>query len=256
MLKNRVIPILLIQKNRLVKSKQFKSNRYVGDPINAIKIFNDKEVDEIIVLDIEASRNKCGPNFELIEQVAGECFIPLCYGGGINKVEQARRLFEMGVEKICIQTAALNSLDLVSKIGLKHGRQSIVVSVDVKKNIFGKYKLYSSAYSKSLNMAYMDYIRDAVDAGAGEIIINSVDKDGMRNGLDLDLISEVSKAVKVPTIAVGGIGNLQHIKEGIKSGASAVGAGSFFVFYGPHEAVLITYPKYKDLEYLMRDLNG
>jgi cyclase len=255
MLQTRVIPFLLLQNNRLVKSKRFKYYRYVGDPVNAIKIFNDKEVDEIVVLDIEASKENRGPNFDQIEQMASECFIPLCYGGGITKPEQAGKLFALGVEKVCIQSGALKNLDLVSRISEKHGRQSLVVSVDVKKDIFGKYKLYSSADSKKLKMPYLDFVKKSVEAGAGEIVINSVDHDGMKNGLDLNLVKEVSGAINVPTIAIGGVGSLEHILDGIKVGARAVGAGSYFVFYGPHEAVLITYPKYNVLQKLLRGIH-
>lgn len=252
MLKNRVIPFLLIKNGGLVKSRQFQKHRYVGDPINAIKIFNEKEVDELVVLDIDASREKRGPNFQLIEEMAGEAFIPLCYGGGISHPDQARQLFALGIEKVCLQTHALHDLDLINKIATKHGRSSVVMSLDIKRDWLGRQKLYSASAGQNLPENWEDFLKKAVEAGAGEIVINSVDRDGTLEGMDLSLIKKASQLVKVPTIAVGGVGKLEHIKQAIDAGASAVGAGSFFVFHGPHQAVLITYPRYQELETLLR----
>ena len=247
MLKHRVIPCLLLRNGGLVKTTKFNSPIYVGDPINAIRIFNDKEVDELIVLDISASRDKKEPNYKLIEQFAGECFMPLCYGGGIRTVEQAKRLFSLGVEKICIQTAALYNLDLISQIATKFGNQSVLISIDVKKDWLGRYKLYSSSNRKLMAQPLMKFIESAIVAGAGEVILNAVDRDGMMQGMDIQLIHDISTAISVPLIAVGGVGRLEDIKMAINSGASAVSAGAFFVFQGPHRAVLITYPKYQEL---------
>jgi cyclase len=250
MLKNRVIPCLLLRNGGLVKTLKFSDPKYVGDPINAIRIFNDKEVDELMVLDITASKENKEPNYDLIEQFASECFMPLCYGGGIKTKEQAQRIFTLGVEKVCIQTAALDNMKLVSDLAAQYGNQSILVSIDVKKDWLGKAKLYSAATGKTLSKNWVEHMNDAIKAGAGEIVLNAVDRDGTLKGMDLDLIKQASKVIGVPLVAVGGAGSLQDIKAAIDAGASAVSAGAFFVFQGPHRAVLITYPRYKELEQL------
>jgi cyclase len=250
MLKNRVIPCLLLRNGGLVKTLKFTDPKYVGDPINAIRIFNDKEVDELMVLDITASKDKKEPNYDLIEQFASECFMPLCYGGGIKNVEQARKIFSLGVEKVCIQTSALEDLSLVSALAEQFGNQSILVSIDVKKDWLGKAKLYSAATGKTVSRPWTEFLQEAVKAGAGEIVLNAVDRDGTLKGMDLDLIKQASSSISVPLVAVGGAGSLQDIKAAVEAGASAVSAGAFFVFQGPHRAVLITYPKYKELEQL------
>lgn len=251
MLKHRVIPCLLLRNGGLVKTLKFSSAKYVGDPINAIRIFNDKEVDELIVLDITASKERREPNYSLIEQFAGECFMPLCYGGGIRTVEQAKRLFSLGVEKICLQTAALEDLSLITRVSDKFGNQSVVMSVDVKNDWLGRPHLYASATGKILSRSWMECLQQAVAAGAGEVILNSVDRDGVMKGMDLDLIRKTSASLSVPLIAVGGVGSLADIKAAVDSGASAVAAGAFFVFQGPHRAVLISYPRYRELETLL-----
>ncbi len=255
MLKHRVIPCLLLRNGGLVKTVKFANPKYVGDPINAIRIFNDKEVDEIMVLDITASKEKKEPNYGLIEQFAGECFMPLCYGGGIHTIEQASVLFSIGIEKISLQSAAYEDLTLISRLADKFGKQSILVSVDVKKNWLGKFQLYSASCEKFLSHPWIEFLKKAVAAGAGEVVLNAVDRDGMMKGMDIELIREASTAVSVPLIAVGGVGNLSDIKAAVTAGASAVGAGAFFVFHGQHRAVLITYPKYHDLETLMKNYN-
>lgn len=251
MLKCRVIPALLLRDGGLVKTCQFKDARYVGDPINTIRIFNEKEVDELMLLDISATKMKKEPNYELIEHIAGECFMPLCYGGGIRSIEQARRLFSLGVEKVCIQSAAINDLSVISQIADRFGSQSVVVSVDVKKNWLGKYKLYSAAKGESLGQSWIEFMCNAITAGAGEVVLNAVDRDGMMYGMDLTLIKEAAAAVPVPLIALGGVGCLADVKSAVDAGASAVAAGAFFVFHGPHRAVLITYPNYSELELLL-----
>lgn len=254
MLKHRVIPCLLLRNEGLVKTKRFRDPKYVGDPINAIRIFNDKEVDELMVVDINATKEGKEPQYHLIEQFAGECFMPLCYGGGVSTVEQAHRLFSLGVEKICLQTAALENPALIGEIATRFGSQSVLVSIDVKKNWFGKRQVYASARQKSLSITLPELLRQMVDAGAGEIVLNSVDHDGVMNGMDLELIREVSTSLPVPLIAIGGVGSLEDIRHGIEAGASAVAAGAFFVFHGPHKAVLITYPKYSQLENLLKNI--
>jgi cyclase len=251
MLKNRVIPVLLLQGSGLYKTRRFKSPVYVGDPINVIRIFNDKEVDELMVLDIGASKEGLEPNFDLIEKFAGECFMPLTYGGGIQNLDQASKLFSLGIEKVSIQTSVINNFSIVRKISDKFGSQSVVVSVDVSRNFFGFPRLRQSSTGKMVKNNWLEFAKMAVAAGAGEILLNAVHRDGTLDGPDLPLIRQASEALSVPLIAIGGVANLGDIKCCIDAGASAVGAGAFFVFQGPYRSVLITYPDYKDLELLL-----
>jgi cyclase len=251
MLRTRVIPCLLLREDRLVKTRKFADPKYVGDPINAIRIFNDKEVDELLVLDITASQQRREPNYELIEQFASECFMPLTYGGGVHSVDQARRLFSLGVEKICIQSAALADLGVVTRITELFGSQSVAVCADVKKDWRGRHRLYSSRMGKIVKRDWAEFLRAAVAAGAGEVVVNSVDRDGTMTGPDLDLVRDAGAAVSVPVIAMGGVGSLKDIRAAVDAGASAVAAGAFFVFHGPHRAVLITYPSYHELEQIL-----
>ena len=252
MLKHRLIPSLLLKNGGLVKTTKFANPKYVGDPINAIRVFNTKEVDELMVVDIEASRLNKEPNYSLIEQFAGECFMPLSYGGGIRTVEQASRIFKLGVEKVSIQTAAMEDLDLVRKLSDRFGSQSVVVSVDVKRDWLQRPHLYNSSTGKNNSLNWLSFTKQAVEAGAGEILLNAVDKDGTLSGPDLNLIQLASKEISAPLIAIGGISSLQDIKSAVEAGASAVAAGAFFVFHGPHKAVLITYPQYQELESLFK----
>jgi cyclase len=252
MLTHRIIPCLLLNNGGLYKTIKFSKPKYVGDPINAIRIFNEKEVDELMVLDISASREKREPNYDYIEDLAGECFMPLAYGGGITSVEQAKRLFSIGVEKVTVQTGVLENFELVSDIAARYGNQSVVLSVDIKRNLLGKPLIYSSALATTIKGDWLEYIKNAVDAGAGEVLLNAVDKDGTLSGMDLDLINRAAGTSTVPLIAIGGAGSLSDLKMAVDAGADAVAAGSFFVFYGPYRAVLITYPKYGDLEQLLR----
>ncbi len=249
MLRNRIIPCLLLENQKLVKTKQFKDSKYVGDPINAIKIFNEKEVDELIVLDICASKQNREPDFKFIENLASECFMPLCYGGGITKFEHAKTLFSIGVEKISIQNAAFNNLNFISELSDKFGRQAVVVSVDVKKNWIGNTVLHSQNTHKNTKVDWLEWIKIVTNAGAGEILLNSVDHDGMMNGLNLKVIKTATASINFPLIAIGGVGSNEHIIAGIEAGASAISAGSFFVFHGPHKAVLITYPQYEEFKF-------
>jgi cyclase len=252
-LSHRVIPCLLLRHGGLYKTHKFGAPKYVGDPINAVKIFNEKEVDELMVLDIEASKEGRGPDFALIEELAGECFMPLAYGGGIRSFEDARTLFSLGVEKVCIQTAALSRPELIGEIADHGGEQAVMVSVDVKRNWLGKPRLFSASGRDLGSGDWRDAVRRAAAAGAGEILLNAVDRDGTLSGPDLELIGEASKIVDVPLIAVGGIGSLEDIAKATQAGASAVAAGAFFVLHGPHRAVLITYPRYEELRSLWND---
>lgn len=252
MLKHRVIPALLLRNDGLVKTLKFNEPKYVGDPINAIRIFNEKEVDELMVLDISASKDRNVPNYAFIKEFASECFMPLTYGGGITTVEQAARLFDLGIEKICLQTAALNAPSLITKLAERFGSQSIVVSVDVKRNWLGIPRLYGATNGELRTEPWLTMTKLFVDAGAGEVLLNSVDKDGTLAGPDLELIRVAAVALPVPLIALGGISSLSDIKASVDAGASAVAAGAFFVFHGPHRAVLITYPNYSELEDLFK----
>lgn len=250
MLKHRVIPALLLRNGGLVKTRRFKDPKYVGDPINAIRIFNEKEVDELLVLDITAGKEKREPDYSLIEQFAGECLMPLAYGGGVRTARQAQHIFASGVEKICIQTAALENLQLVRELADRFGSQSIMVSLDIKRNWLGSAQVFASAKGKTISVNWLQLLSGLVNAGAGEVLLNAVDKDGTLAGPDLDLIRQASERVDVPLIAVGGVSSLADIKSAVEAGASAVAAGAFFVYHGPHRAVLITYPRYHELQQL------
>lgn len=248
MLRTRVIPCLLLRGNGLVKTVQFKNPRYVGDPINAIKIFNDKEVDELVLLDISASREGREPPFSVIEEVASECFMPLAYGGGIRTVEQARKILKLGVEKVIFNTTAWKDPSVLRDASNEFGAQAVVVSIDVRRKIFGRYEVVTSAGSESTGTDPVAYAKRMEEAGAGEILLTSIDRDGTMKGYDNDLLSKVSAAVGVPVVACGGAGTIDHFAEAVKvGGASAVAAGSMFVFHGPHRAVLITYPSQQQL---------
>ena len=244
----RVIPCLLLSDGGLVKTRRFGERKYVGDPINAIRIFNEKEVDELVVLDIDASRRRREPDFALIEQFAAECFMPLCYGGGVRNLAQAERLFGLGIEKVCLQSAALEGAPLLTQIAERWGSQAAVVSVDIKRDWFKRPQLYHAAAEKKLSKDFRAYLREVESRGAGEILLNAVDRDGMQAGYDLELVREAAAAVSVPVVAIGGAGSLPDLRKAVDAGASAVAAGSLFVFHGPHRAVLINYPGYEVLE--------
>ena len=250
MLNPRVIPSLLLSKGGLVKTHRFAAPKYVGDPINAVRIFNDKEVDELMVLDIDATRERRGPDFELIEQLAGECFMPLCYGGGIRNFDDARTLFGLGVEKVAIQSAFLQDPAVLRRIASHAGEQAVVASIDVEKNWLGKHKVRASAGARPKSSDWRHLLREAVANGAGEVLLTSVERDGTMKGMDLPLIEEASRSIEVPLIAAGGAGSLGDIRAAVSAGADAVAAGAFFVFHGPHRAVLITYPQYEELKVL------
>jgi len=247
MLETRIIPCLLLQEERLVKTIKFSNPVYVGDPINTIKIFNEKEVDELIILDINASKKNLLPNYKYIKQLAQECFMPLCYGGGINSIQIADKLFEIGVEKLSVQNIIFENFDIITQITRKYGSQSLVVSIDIKKDIFGRYKIYNSSKKVKYNFEISAFLKKVEDAGAGEIFINFVDLDGTKNGLNLDFIKNFVKSVNIPIIICGGLNNLTEINSAVACGVSAVAAGAFFVFQGPHRAVLITYPSKEEL---------
>ena len=242
--------MLLTRQQGLYKGIRFKKHKYVGDPVNAVKIFNDKEVDELVILDIEASRKKTTIDFAHIQDIVSEAFMPVAYGGGIQSVETARRLFSLGIEKIIINSAAYGQPALVADIAKIFGSQSVVVTIDVKKSLFGRYALFSHSGTRREKPVLADYLERIVQAGAGEVIINNIEHDGRMQGYDLELIAQVASRVDIPVIAGCGAGRLQDFKAAIAAGATAVAAGSFFVFHGPHRAVLISYPQFHELEAL------
>lgn len=248
MLKTRVIPALLLKNDGLVKTVKFKDPTYVGDPINAVKIFNDKEVDELLFIDIEATKEKRRPNFELISRISREAFMPFGYGGGIKSLDDITQLLRLGVEKVSINSYAMKDPDFVKKAAGICGSQSVVVSIDVEKDKSGNHWIFNYINS---TMTKFDPVRFAVlmeRNGAGEILLNSVDRDGTFSGYDIDVIKKVSSSVRIPVIALGGAGKIEDFVEAVEAGASAVAAGSLFVFYGKHRAVLITYPAKNKLE--------
>jgi cyclase len=255
MLQTRVIPCLLLLDEGLVKTTRFKDPTYVGDPINAIRIFNDKEVDELIFLDITASRDGRGPAFQAIRDFASECFMPVGYGGGIRSLEDARQVLSMGIEKIILNTMALRRPELVSEIAREFGSQAVVVSIDAKKKLLGGYEVMGAAGTEKTGLKPAALAQRMVELGAGEIFLNSIDRDGTQAGYDLTLVRSVSTAVSVPVIACGGAGNPAHFAEAVTEGhASAVSAGSMFVFHGKHRAVLISYPTRAELDAALSNL--
>jgi imidazole glycerol-phosphate synthase subunit HisF len=248
MVSHRVIPVLLLSNKGLVKTKQFKNPTYVGDPINAIRIFNEKEVDELVFHDINASKQGRKPDFKLIESIASECFMPLGYGGGISELDDISKLFKIGVEKVILNSIVFIKPEIITKAAKIAGNQSVVVSIDIKKNWLGKRKVYSHVSKKLMDENPIDFALRMQRIGAGELIINSVDNDGMMNGYDLELIDQLSSKLEIPVVACGGAGNFEHLKKAIlQGGASAVAAGSLFVFHGPLKGVLINYPNQKQL---------
>ena len=243
----RVIPCLLLRGNGLVKTRKFRDPIYVGDPINAVRIFSEKEVDEIVILDIDSSRTKQEPNFELISEMAGEAFMPVAYGGGIRNVQHIRRLIRSGVEKVVINTLGTESFEEIRRAVDVFGSQAIVGAIDVRRKLFGGFSVVAESGTVETRLDLNQHILDLVDAGVGELFINDVDRDGTMNGYDLSLVKKVSQ-VSVPVIVCGGAGTIEHLRQAVhEGGASAVAAGSMFVFHGKHRAVLISYPKASEL---------
>ncbi len=253
MLKTRVIPVLLIKNSGLYKGVKFKNHQYVGDPINTVKIFNDKEVDELVIFDIEASRLNKPIDFELLKSIASEAFMPIAYGGGIKTLEEVQKLFSLGMEKVILNTSAIENIDLVKKLVNSYGSQSVVFCLDVKKSFFGKYEVFSYSGSKKIKILPIELSKKMEDLGVGEIIVNSIDNDGVMKGYDLDLIKEIATKLTIPVIACGGARNLEDFKKAKEIGAHGCAAGSMFVYNGIHKAVLISYPKYEKLCELFKE---
>jgi cyclase len=240
----RVIPSLLLERRRLVKTERFGARTYIGDPVNTVKIFNDKQVDEILVLDIAASRDDTGPDVALVRELASECFMPLAYGGGIATLEQARAIFSAGVEKIVINAGLYDAPDLIGEVSAIYGAQAVVASIDARKGrLTGRYGAVTHGASRRTGVHPVAAAERAVAAGAGEVMICNVDHDGVMQGYDLKLTRAVADAVPVPVIASGGAGSTADLVSAVREGhASAVAAGALFVFKGPHRAVLVNYP--------------
>jgi imidazole glycerol-phosphate synthase subunit HisF len=249
MVQTRVIPCLLLRNRGLVKTVKFKNPTYLGDPINVVKIFNDKEVDELVFLDITATVERKGPPFKLLSEIASECFMPLAYGGGIRTLEDIRTILSVGVEKIAINSYAVENPNFIRAVADLFGSQSIVVSIDVKKSLFGKYELFSHSGTKKTGLDPIKFAVEMERLGAGELLLNSIDRDGMMQGYDLELIKKVADSVNIPVVACGGAHTINDLGDAVKKGgASAVAAGSMFVFHGPHRAVLISYPTPQELK--------
>jgi len=244
MLRSRIIPCLLIHNKGLVKTVKFKDPKYVGDPINAVKIFNEKEVDELMVLDIDATRENRMPNLKMIKNLADECRMPFCYGGGITTVEQARKIISLGAEKVALSYSALTNIDLCTQIGAVIGNQSVVVVIDVKKKkLFGGYDIYTHNGTKKSKWKLDDFVAKLEEIGIGEIIINSIDNDGTMLGYDLGLVDNIREKCNMPITVLGGAGSLDDVKKLInKFKIIGAAAGSLFVFKGKYRAVLISYP--------------
>lgn len=244
MLRPRIIPCLLVTRNGLVKTVRFAEPKYVGDPINAVKIFNEKEVDELVVLDIDASQHGTEPDYTLIRNLAGECRMPLCYGGGIKSLEQAVKIIKLGVEKVSLSSAAIANPSLVSEIARHIGSQSVVVVLDVRRGSTpGSFEVWTNNGKTNTRLDPVLLARQMQDAGVGEVTLNSIDNDGMMKGYDLELVGAVRRAVSVPMTALGGAGSLADVGALFRSaGIIGAAAGSLFVFKGVYRAVLINYP--------------
>jgi len=252
MLRPRIIPCLLLQNGGLVKTVQFGNPKYVGDPLNAVRIFNEKEVDEITVLDIDATRLNREPNYGLIANLAAECRMPLCYGGGVRTVEQFQRIISLGVEKVAVSSAAVERFELIADAAAKVGSQSVVAVMDVRRS-GDRHEVFTHNGSKATGLDPAGFARRAEELGAGEVVVNSIDRDGVMKGYDLDLLTQVRNAVTLPLTALGGAGSLKDIAELIRTfGIVGAAAGSLFVFKGVYRAVLINYPSRAERDSLLQ----
>ena len=255
MLYPRIIPCLLIKDKGLVKTVNFKNPKYVGDPINAVKIFNEKEVDELMVIDIHATTEKREPDYRMIESLAAECRMPLAYGGGVITSDQVQRIIQLGIEKVTISAAAVSNPYLVSESAERVGNQSVVVVLDVKKRFLGgKYEVYTHNGAKAAGKGPLELAIQMEKLGAGEIIINSINQDGVMKGYDIALVEKIRESIGIPLTVLGGAGSLLDIGQLIKKfGAIGAAAGSLFVFKGIYRAVLINYPNRIEKEAIFKD---
>jgi len=252
MLRPRIIPCLLIHDKGLIKSIKFNNYKYIGDPINAVRIFNEKHVDELMVLDIDATVNDSEPNYKLIENIANECRMPLCYGGGIKSIDQALKIFSLGVEKIAISSSSIANPNLILDIANRVGNQSVVVILDIKKNIFNKYEIHTHNGKINTKIDPVEFSKNIQNMNAGEIVINSIDFDGTMKGYDMDLVKKIRDSITIPLTVLGGAGSMQDIMNLIsKNNIIGAAAGSLFVYKGIHKAVLINYPSYQERDNLI-----
>ncbi|MEA5016072.1 MAG: AglZ/HisF2 family acetamidino modification protein [Candidatus Limiplasma sp.] len=244
----RLIPCLLLSGGNLVKTRKFKDPTYLGDPINAVKIFSEKCVDELCIQDIDASKTGAGPDFALLAEIATEAFMPLSYGGGITTVDQARRLFRIGFEKVVLNTGWHERPELLGEIAAQFGAQSVIASIDVRQDLLRRYHCVTRGAMRQVEDTPVELARRAEALGAGEILLTSVDRDGAMQGYDLKLVQSVAGAVRIPLIACGGAGGAKDMQAVLhQAGAHAAAAGSMYVFYGPRRAVLIHVPEEKEL---------
>ena len=238
----RIIPVLLLEKGGLYKTVKFQKPQYVGDPINTVKIFNEKEADEIVLLDFTASRDKRGIDFAKISAIAGEAFMPMAYGGAIRNYADAVKVFDSGFEKVVLNSVLFDDIGLADRIGKVYGAQAVVGSIDAKKNMFGKYRVFSHSGTRSSGKDPVEWARELEQAGVGEIMVNAIERDGTWEGYDLDLLGRVAHAVFVPVIACGGAGSMEDFRKAVDGGCSAVAAGSMFVYQKKGMGVLISFP--------------
>jgi cyclase len=254
MLRPRLIPCLLVHNQGLVKTRCFADPRYVGDPINAVRIFNEKAADELMVMDIDASRNGQEPDYRMIANLANECRMPLCYGGGVSQVEQVERIVGLGVEKVAISAAAIENPALIEQAAQRVGSQSVVVVLDVRRSgVFRDYGVMTHNATRKASSAPGQLVREMTNRGAGEILINNIDRDGTMEGYDLDLVGRLRKETTLPMTILGGAGDLQHIRDlWTAQGLIGAAAGSLFVFKGKYRAVLINYPNSEEKAALLR----
>lgn len=255
MLMTRVMPCLLLKDGALVKTVKFKDPGYIGDPINAVRIYNEKEVDELIFLDITATIEKRKPPYKVLSEIASECFMPVTYGGGVQDVETIRQILSLGVEKVAINSHAVINPDFVRAAADKFGSSTIVVSIDVRKKLFGRYEVFIHGGRKSAGLDPVQFAVKMEQMGAGEILLNSVDRDGTQEGYDVELLKSVTGAVGIPVIACGGAGKIEDFRAAVKEGgASACAAGSMVVYFGRNRAVLITFPEREKLEKVLQSV--
>lgn len=253
----RIIPCLLVRNGGLVKTVKFGDDKYVGDPINAVRIFNEKEVDELIVLDIDATAEGREPDYRMIEHLAAECRMPLSYGGGVTSADQAKRIMGLGVEKVSLSAAAIARPPLIAEIAEQVGNQSVVVVLDVKKKLLGGYRAYTRNGRVDAKISPVEFAREAEALGAGEIVLNAINHDGMMAGYDLTIAEQVREATRLPLTIMGGAGSLDHMREAVRRlGTIGLAAGSFFVFKGQYRAVLISYPSHVERTALQQQVAG
>jgi len=252
MLRPRLIPCLLVQNGGLVKTVNFSNPKYVGDPINAVRIFNEKEVDELVVLDIDATIKRDEPDYQLISHLASECRMPLCYGGGVQTVTQIEKIISLGVEKVAISSAVIENVKLIPNAATRVGSQSLVVVIDVKKTgLLRRHEVVTHNGTRRTGLNPVEFATHVAELGAGEIVINSVDRDGEMKGYDLDLVENVRKQINLPLTVLGGAGSLEDLRELVERfGLIGAAAGSLFVFKGKYRAVLINYPNQEEKEAL------